>query len=206
MADDNAPSPEEIAEAKRQYDEIVAKYKGTPLWMKAPNGQPTKLTEEQWVMVRTPNFKKWFGDWETLAIINEVENMPAVKLNNSKKIYSQKDIESLFLSFGTVKNTRNGHSVTFPSSSVGKIIRHKGFPVESVVENFDKLFKESILAIEEKEVLKEGHKAHSNYLGYEHYINKFSLGNDVYYIRFTVPVENAKPQTLKRGYVPRKVH
>ena len=55
------------AEAKRQYDEVVAKYKGTPLWMKAPNGEPTKLTEEQWVMVRTPNFKKWFGDWETLA-------------------------------------------------------------------------------------------------------------------------------------------
>ena len=26
---------EEIAEAQRQYDEVVAKYKGTPLWLKA---------------------------------------------------------------------------------------------------------------------------------------------------------------------------
>ena len=32
--------------------------------MKAPNGNPTHLTERQWVMVRTPSFKKWFGDWE----------------------------------------------------------------------------------------------------------------------------------------------
>ena len=32
--------------------------------MKAPNGKPTKLTEKQWLQVRTPNFKFWFGDWE----------------------------------------------------------------------------------------------------------------------------------------------
>ncbi|WP_298068118.1 hypothetical protein [uncultured Mailhella sp.] len=32
--------------------------------MKAPNGQPTKLTEQQWLQVRTPEFKAWFGDWE----------------------------------------------------------------------------------------------------------------------------------------------
>jgi hypothetical protein len=33
--------------------------------MKAPNGKPTNLTERQWVQVRTPAFKKWFGDWES---------------------------------------------------------------------------------------------------------------------------------------------
>ena len=49
---------------KREYDEIVAKYKGTDKWLKAPNGQPTNLTERQWVLVRTPSFKAWFGDWE----------------------------------------------------------------------------------------------------------------------------------------------
>ena len=30
----------------------------------APNGKPSKLTHEQWHLVRTPEFKKWFGDWE----------------------------------------------------------------------------------------------------------------------------------------------
>ena len=33
-------------------------------WMTAPNGAPTNLTEEQWLLVRTPSFKAWFGDWE----------------------------------------------------------------------------------------------------------------------------------------------
>ena len=30
----------------------------------APNGKPSNLTPEQYRLVRTPAFKKWFGDWE----------------------------------------------------------------------------------------------------------------------------------------------
>lgn len=30
----------------------------------APNGKPSNLTHEQWHLVRTKAFKKWFGDWE----------------------------------------------------------------------------------------------------------------------------------------------
>jgi hypothetical protein len=32
----------------------------------APNGKPSNLTPEQWHLVRTPEFKAWFGDWENL--------------------------------------------------------------------------------------------------------------------------------------------
>jgi hypothetical protein len=50
--------------AKREYAEVEAKYKGTDQWMKAPDGTDTMLSERQWVQVRTPSFKQWFGDWE----------------------------------------------------------------------------------------------------------------------------------------------
>ena len=30
--------------------------------MKAPNGKPSYLTEKQWLQVRTPEFKAWFGE------------------------------------------------------------------------------------------------------------------------------------------------
>ena len=33
-------------------------------FMKAPNGQPTNLNEQQWLQVRTQEFKTWFGDWQ----------------------------------------------------------------------------------------------------------------------------------------------
>ena len=56
-----------------EYTEVYNRYHnadGTAKrgWMKALNGKPTNLTERQWVQVRTPAFKNWFGDWETVAI------------------------------------------------------------------------------------------------------------------------------------------
>ena len=52
---------------EREGIEREAKEKGT--WLKAPNGQDTKLTPKQWVTVRTAAFKKWFGDWEKSATL-----------------------------------------------------------------------------------------------------------------------------------------
>jgi DNA polymerase III sliding clamp (beta) subunit (PCNA family) len=55
--------------------EILAKYKtggkipnyhlgGDMSKHLAPNNEPSNLTHEQWHLVRTPEFKAWFGDWE----------------------------------------------------------------------------------------------------------------------------------------------
>ena len=50
-----------------EKEAVRKQYEGTEQWMKAPNGKPTNLTEDQWVAVRTPAFKAWFGDWEQAA-------------------------------------------------------------------------------------------------------------------------------------------
>lgn len=190
--DTGEPTDAEIAEARRQKDEVKAKWTNPDGTMKkgyhlAPNGKPSKLTEEQWLQVRTPNFKKWFGDWETLAIINEVENMPAraIKLHES---LDKAGIKEAFKSFGEVENRRDGRVVVFPSASAGKIRRHKGFDSGTVIKNFKTLFETAIPAISEEEVLKDGHKAHGNIDAVEHYVNKFSVNGIEYFIRFTVPV------------------
>ena len=57
----------QTASQQDEYSAVEAKYKGTDAWMKAPSGEATKLTERQWVQVRTPSFKAWFGDWEQYA-------------------------------------------------------------------------------------------------------------------------------------------
>ena len=54
-------------QALQEYAEVEAQYRNTDQWMKAPNGEPSKLSERQWVQVRTPSFKAWFGDWEKFA-------------------------------------------------------------------------------------------------------------------------------------------
>jgi len=50
-------------EVLSQKENVRKKYEGTGQWMKAPNGEATKLTEDQWLTVRTEAFKEWFGDW-----------------------------------------------------------------------------------------------------------------------------------------------
>lgn len=83
---DEAPTPEEIREAQRQKDEVKSKWTNPDGTMKkgyhlAPNGKPSKLTEEQWLQVRTPNFKKWFGDWE-----NDPENASKIVDENGEPL------------------------------------------------------------------------------------------------------------------------
>lgn len=52
------------AAAPEEMKAVRQKYIDTADYLKAPNGADTNLTERQWLQVRTPSFKKWFGDWE----------------------------------------------------------------------------------------------------------------------------------------------
>ena len=47
----------------------------------APNGKPSNLTPEQYRLVRTTAFKKWFGDWE-----NDAENSSKVVDENGEPL------------------------------------------------------------------------------------------------------------------------
>ena len=66
---------------REQITAVRKKYKGTSMWMKAPNGKPTNLTPKQWLQVRTPNFKAWFGDWE-----NDPDNSSQVVDENGEPL------------------------------------------------------------------------------------------------------------------------
>lgn len=60
----NMPAQFSKQTPQTEIDQVRQQYEGTEQWMKAPNGKPTNLTEQQWLQVRTPSFKAWFGDWE----------------------------------------------------------------------------------------------------------------------------------------------
>lgn len=55
-----------VKKAYVQDDDLIDKYHlgGDMSKHLAPNGKPSNLTHEQWHLVRTPEFKAWFGDWE----------------------------------------------------------------------------------------------------------------------------------------------
>ncbi len=55
---------------RREFQQTERAYGGRDAHGRAKAAGNTKLTYGQWVQVRTPRFKAWFGDWEASAIIN----------------------------------------------------------------------------------------------------------------------------------------
>jgi len=66
-----------VKKAYVQDDDLLEK--GGELKLLAPNGKPSNLTPEQYRLVRTPEFKAWFGDWE-----NDPENASKVVDENGE--------------------------------------------------------------------------------------------------------------------------
>lgn len=116
MSDEFSPN------ARREYDEVYNHYHNTdgtakPGWMKAPNGKPTKLSERQWVQVRTPSFKKWFGDWENVELQNWLENSSVATATGKEYADIPKaELEDAIVSYFADKGIRS-----VENENVGKV-------------------------------------------------------------------------------------
>jgi hypothetical protein len=94
------------AKAETKYKEAESKemtavrtqYENTPQWMTAPNGKATNLNERQWLQVRTPSFKAWFGDWE-----NDPKNASKVVDENGEPMVVYHGTDSDFSVFESRK-------------------------------------------------------------------------------------------------------
>ncbi len=80
---------------RQEMDTIKAKAMWDGTFMKAPNGTETKLTEEQWLMVRTKNFINWFGDW-----INDPANASKIVDENGEPMVVYHGTNEEFNVFG----------------------------------------------------------------------------------------------------------
>ena len=112
--------------AQREYAEVEARYKDTEQWLKAPNGNPTNLTERQWVQVRTPAFKGWFGDWEAFAgreggVWNDAEGAVSkvVDANGEPLVVYHGSSDGGFMEFSQPGGTRRGDLGIFTTSDEG---------------------------------------------------------------------------------------
>jgi len=108
------------------------------------------------------------------------------------KPVSKKEAENMVYEFKSIKNEFDGRIIEFPKNTIGKIYRHRGYDISKIIRYIPILYKTSVFGWSEPEIKREGHKTHPNINKYFHYINKFSDGNDEYFIRLTVTEEKAK--------------
>ncbi len=68
------------AEVQRQFKATERAYGGKAAYDRAKAAGKTKLNYGQWVQVRTPNFKAWFGDWEAVRAQERLDAMEPVQV------------------------------------------------------------------------------------------------------------------------------
>lgn len=133
-------------EVQSQKEAVRKQYKGTEMRMKAPNGKPTNLTEEQWLLVRTPAFKAWFGDWEYIA--NAYPSVTAKERIEAKEILKtlrNKDLVSRDENI-VARISKEGRSKLVSDAALHKSQKN-GFSIEehyTAVANIKKLFEASV--------------------------------------------------------------
>ena len=131
-----------------QKEAVRRQYAGTALWMKAPNGVQTNLTEEQWLTVRTPAFKAWFGDWEQVA-----EATPKINVQNlqeAKEVLHKlgnKPIENK--ATGIVASVSKRGRGKLISAGTRRLSEENGYTAEEhllAAANVEQLFQNAILS------------------------------------------------------------
>ncbi|MEG0560357.1 MAG: hypothetical protein RR513_07580, partial [Muribaculaceae bacterium] len=123
----------------REAEEIVFRAKADGSYMKAPNGEATKLSKSQWVQVRTRAFKDWFGDWEKVSRIEKLRNSAPIEISG-REIEPSEDLKQYkknaldygkkFRSF--YKNKDTGASVYIGKSGVKAVLNHDYKDVEQL--------------------------------------------------------------------------
>lgn len=156
----------------------------------APNEKPSKLSYRLWVMVRTPSFKRWFGDWEKASRLRMLlSDEPTDISADSTDADGARDV---YKSIGIVVNKETGMAVEFVNSTFGKIERHRGYDPRFIGQ-LHHLFENSMLMSEEAPDFNtpradgSRHKDQSsNVIGYTHFLNAFRMDGEDYLVRYTV--------------------
>ena len=161
-------------------------------FMKAPNGQPTKLNEHQWLQVRTEAFKKWFGDWEKSARIEKLRKAKPVEITGKEyvgKYELNRDSAKAYIKEhlrGQYTNEDTGDVVLLAKDGAQKVTSHSmgnEAHVKSIVA-IPELIEKSIFV---DELLNE--KNNGKYDRYRYYVSGLKIGGVDYTVKLSIGVD-----------------
>lgn len=191
----------ELAETERQIEAVRSQYENTDQWMKAPNGEPTKLTERQWLLVRTPNFKRWFGNW----LYDENKKVKITEMNLLNLPFDYADVKNLkqWLSDNLIGESvtieSDGQIVLFNSRTTKASIKRRGEQQRGAYSVLKELVKNSEFYTFEKV---DAQKKHSHLKGQDVYYSALKVGEKYYSVKIKVDISK---DNLEGAYKDHKV-
>lgn len=129
VSEEEALEALQYSEISAEIEDIKANAERNGTYLQAPNGEDTKLTPHQWLVVRTRAFKEWFGDWENDAdnaskIVDE-NGEPMVVYHGTIKKFNAFETSSHGMHFGTIKSAQErlaDKRIELRSSAKGNIL------------------------------------------------------------------------------------
>ena len=168
---------------------IIDKSKADGTWMKAPNGKPTNLTPEQWVMVRTKAFKKWFGDWEKAARIEKLRKSKAIDVDYNNEYELNRESAKSWMKDnlrGEYTNADTGEVVSVTKVGSNKVTSH-GERDEAHLKSIiaiPSLIENSIFIEEQK-----NEKDNDRYDSYRYYVCGAKIDGEDYTVKVVIGVK-----------------
>ncbi|MDR2504324.1 MAG: hypothetical protein LBD82_08120 [Deltaproteobacteria bacterium] len=125
------------------------------------------------------------GEEARAARARAIMEMPAQEVKPGEPL-NKEGAESLARSFGKMENKSDGRIAELPVNTIGKILRHKGFDVSTILADIPGLYENALYGWPEELSHAKGKPEHSSIEGFRHYVNKFSDSSGEYFIRFAV--------------------
>ncbi len=163
---------------------------------KAPNGKQSNLEPAQWLMVRTKQFKDWFGDWEKSYKKQKLINSKPIIFNGNE--YKGKyELNSISASNYILNNLRNrkylnkdtNEEISISRKGAEKVTHHDA---ESIIHlksiAYIPKMLENAIFITEKENIKGNNKFDS----YRYYVVGLNIGDENYTAKLTIGLKNGK--------------
>ena len=130
----NAENAEAVTLYKMYFDvanDAVNEVRNSKGELLAPNGKVSNLNEEQYKLVRTPEFKAWFGDWQNAPqnaskVVDENGEPMIVNHNTNRDFFTFKDRPQYFFSKDEINEFGDINMKTFLNIRTPLIIPDAG--------------------------------------------------------------------------------
>ncbi len=160
-------------------------------YLKAPNGADTNLTPEQWAMVRTKSFIRWFGDWMKPQRIEKLRRSKPVVVNGDEYVgnyeLNKKSAQKYIIDHlrGQYTNADTGDKIHVSNIGAQKVTSH-GYnePIHlASVMYIPRMIEEAIFITEEPNT-----KRKNEFETYRYYVCGLKIGGEDYTAKLVVGV------------------
>ena len=183
---------QQVSTGSEEERAIIEHAKESGTYMKAPNGEPTRLTEKQWAQVRTKAFKSWFGDWEKAARIEKLRKSEPVEITGEEykgKYELNRDSAKAWIKDNlrgeyTIADT--GEKIAIGRKGINKVTSHSmgnETHLKSLIA-VPKMLEQSVFITEEK-----ADKLNAQYPTYRYYVVGLNIAGVDYTAKLTIGVD-----------------